>query len=274
MIIEWQLMNGAKEGSSVNLQRIRHRLRKSLAQKGAAGTAAMLFQRALRRHPKLVHPPKTYVAVHPFDEQFGVETSGLLFAEDLPSGSKRDLNNNGYFGIAPSVLRQILHRLPLDFEKFSFIDLGSGKGRALLIASEYPFQSITGVELSPKLHAISLANVAAFTGPRRCQEVRSLCGDATEFRFPSGPLLVYLWNSFDGQVFAAVLANLEASLAREPREIFIIYIEPNFDALLEASNAWRKLWRAAFRMSDEDYAACAFPPRAETCSAYRSVLPG
>jgi len=40
--------------------------------------------------------------MHPFDERFGVETSGLLFAEDLPSGKKKDLHNNGYFGVAPS----------------------------------------------------------------------------------------------------------------------------------------------------------------------------
>jgi hypothetical protein len=46
--------------------------------------------------------PKEFVAMHPFDERFGVETSGLLFAEDLPSGKKKDLHNNGYFGVAPS----------------------------------------------------------------------------------------------------------------------------------------------------------------------------
>jgi SAM-dependent methyltransferase len=258
----------------MNLRRIQHKVQRSLVQKGAVGTAAMLFEKALRRSPRHMHPPKDYVAVHPFDQQFGVETSGLLFAEDLPSGTKKDLNNNGYFGIAPSAFRQILHRLPLDFERFHFIDLGSGKGRALLIASEYPFRSITGVELSPKLHAISLSNLAAFTGPQRCKDVRSVRGDATEFTFPSGPLVVYLWNSFDGPVFTAAIAHLEASLAREPREIYILYVEPNLDPVLEASSYWRKLWRAEFKMSDEDYAASAFPPRAETCSAYCSLFPG
>ncbi len=258
----------------MNLRRIRHKVQRSLVQQGAVGTAAMLLQKALRRSPRHIHPPKDYVAVHPFDKEFGVETSGLLFAEDLPSGTRKDLNNNGYFGIAPSAFRQILHRLAMDFERFDFVDLGSGKGRALLIASEYPFRSITGVELSPRLHAISLANLAAFTGPQRCKDVRSVRGDATEFAFPSGPLVVYLWNSFDGPVFTAVIAQLEASLAREPREIFILYVEPNLDSVLEASSCWRKLWRAEFPMSDEDYAASAFPPRAETCSAYCSVLPG
>jgi SAM-dependent methyltransferase len=258
----------------MNLRRTRLKLQKSLEQKGAVGTAAMLFQKVFRPAPKTVYPPKEFVAVHPFDEQFGVDTSGLIFAEDLPSGTRRDLYNTGYFGIAPSAFTQILNRLQLKFEDFTFIDLGSGKGRALLIASQYPFRSIIGVELSPKLHEISLSNLAVYRGPQRCQDVQSILGDATEFAFPSGPLVVYLWNSFDGPVFTAVLANLEASLARDPREIFILYIEPNLDSVLEASRSWRKLWRAEFKMSDEDYAASAFPPRAEICSAYRSVLPG
>ena len=148
----------------MNLQRIRHRLRKSLAQRGAIGTAKTLVRSALRpaTHPQVA--PKVYDAVHPFDREFGVETSGLLYAEDLPSGQRDDLYNAGYFGVAPSALRQILERLAFDFEKYTFFDLGSGKGRALLIASEYPFHAIAGVELSPKLHAIAKANLAAYRG--------------------------------------------------------------------------------------------------------------
>jgi hypothetical protein len=75
-------------------------------------------------------------------------------------------------------------------------------------------------------------------------------------------------------VFTSVLANLEATLARDPREVYIVYIQPDLDPLLEASRFWRKLWRDEFQMSEEDYAAHAFPPRAELCSVYRSIFPG
>jgi SAM-dependent methyltransferase len=237
------------------------------------GTALMLLRRALRPPAYSFDRPKEYAAVHPFDQQFGVETSGLLFAEDLPSGKRKDLYNNGYFGVAPSALRQILNRLQLDFKEFTFIDLGSGKGRALLIASEYPFQSILGVELSPRLHAIAEANLAAYRGTaQRCRNVRSIEADATEFPFPTGPLVIYLWNPFEAPVFTRVLANLEATLVRDPRDIYIVYIQPDLDPLLEASSHWQKLWRDEFQMSEDDYAAHAFPSRAEVCSAYRNVL--
>ena len=259
----------------MNLRRIRHRLRKSLAQRGVFATARLLLQKGLRPPSTPLDRAKEYASVHPFDQQFGVETSGLLFAEDLPSGSRKDLFNAGYFGVAPSAFRQILHRLQLDFEKYTFVDLGSGKGRALLIASEYPFRAIVGVELSPQLHAIAIANIAIYRGAaQRCRDIRSVEGDATEYSFPDGPLVVYLWNPFEAPVFAAVLANLEATLASDPREVYIVYIQPDLDRMLEASRFWRKLWRHEFQMSEEDYAAHAFPPRTEVCSAYRSVFPG
>jgi SAM-dependent methyltransferase len=258
---------------NLNLKRIRHRLRKSLAQRGVISTAAILLRKSLQPGSRTFDATKEFVQIHPFDRQFGVDTSELIPAEELSSGKPRDLYNAGYFGVAPSVLRQILDRLPLDFEEHTFIDLGSGKGRALLIASEYPFGAIVGVELSPKLHAIAVDNLARCRGlAQRCRNVRSIEGDATEFIFPSGPLVIYLWNPFEGPVFASVLANLEAALRREPRPVFVVYIQPDLESMLESSRFWQKMWREELPMSEEDYAAHAFPSRVEICSVFRSVL--
>jgi len=259
----------------LNLRRMRHRLRKSLVERGTFATAGVLFRKGLRPPPKSTERPKEYAAVHPFDLQYGVETSGLIFAEDLLTGSRKDLFNTGYHGVPPSVFRQVLPRLQLDFEKYTFVDLGSGKGRALLLASEYPFHAIVGVELSPKLHSVAVANIANYRGSaQRCAAIRSIQADATRYSFPDGPLLVYLWNPFEAPVFSSVVANLEATLARDPRPVYIVYIQPDQDPLLEASSSWRKLWHDEFQISEEDYAAHAFPPRVEICSVYRSIFPG
>jgi SAM-dependent methyltransferase len=95
---------------------------------------------------------RSYRAVHPFDERFGVDTSGLIY--ELASGHQNDAYNNGYFAVAPSVFHSVMQavrdRLALDYRRFSFVDVGSGKGRALLLASDYPFREIIGVELSPE----------------------------------------------------------------------------------------------------------------------------
>jgi hypothetical protein len=266
------------QAHSMNLRSIRFKLRRSLAKRGVRATLSLLLRRAVRPPRRSGHPsndrPKEYVAVHPFDQQFGVDTSGLLAAEELSSNSGHtELYNAGYFGVAPSAFRNMLERLQLAFEQYTFVDLGSGKGRAMLIASEYPFRAICGVEISPRLHAIALDNIALYSNQKQlCPNITAILGDASAYIFPPGPLLVYMWNPFEGPVFTAVLANLERSLALEPRDIIVLYVQPNHEELLGTSKHWRELWRHTFEMSDEDYAACAFPNRAEPCTAFRSVL--
>src|ERR1700733_8238629 len=210
---------------------------------------------------------RSFRAVHPFDERFGVETSGLIY--ELPSGHQHDLHNNGYFAVAPSVfhaiMRAMLERLHVDWQRFGFVDLGSGKGRALLLASDYPFREIIGVELSPKLDRVARDNIARYALAKRAPRapVISMTGDATEFSWPAGPLIVYMWNAFTRPVMERVLENLQASLKEQPRELFVVYIHPELESMLAELPWLIRLWREEFRMSEEDFEGGAFPNRAK-----------
>ena len=59
----------------------------------------------------------------------------------------------------PALFQEIMASLPIEFEQFAFVDLGSGKGRTLLMASEYPFKRIVGVELIAELHRAAEENI-------------------------------------------------------------------------------------------------------------------
>jgi SAM-dependent methyltransferase len=211
---------------------------------------------------------RSYQAVHPFDQQYGVETGGLLY--ELPSGHPHDPYNNGYFAVAPSVFHAVLgmlkERLHVDFSQFSFVDIGSGKGRALLLASGYPFREIIGVELSAELNRVARANIARY--PRAQVPITSVHGDAAGFEWPTGPLLVYLWNSFTQPVMEQMLRNLEDSLAKLPRPLYLIYIHPELEALLSGRPWLVRLWQEEVTMSEEDYRAWAFPNRHEMYAIY------
>ncbi len=193
------------------------------------------------------------------------------------SGHQHDAYNNGYFAVAPSVFHSVMQalrdRLGLDYRRFSFMDVGSGKGRALLLALDYPFREIIGVELSPELDRIARANIARYTGRRNRAPVSSIQGDAAELKWPPVPLIIYLWNSFTGPVMERVFGNLEASLAQVPRELYLVYIHPELESILDELPWLNRLWREDFAMSEEDYAAWAFPNREEMCAVYRA-LPG
>jgi len=216
---------------------------------------------------------RSYRAVHPFDERFGVETSGLIY--DLHSGHQHDVYNNGYFAVAPSVfhavMRATVERLHLDCRRFCFVDVGSGKGRALLLASDYPFREIIGVELSAELDRVARANIARYAAATHRPPAVSMQGDASEFLWPPGPLVVYMWNAFTKPVMEQVFQNLEASLAKQPRELYLVYIHPELESMLAGLPWLIPLWRDEFAMSEEDYAAWAFPTRAEMCAVYRAV---
>jgi hypothetical protein len=129
-----------------------------------------------------------------------------------------------YQASEPELFHRILQELPFPPEGFTFIDLGSGKGRTLLMASDYAFDRIIGVELLEELHQIAERNIAGYhSEQQRCFNVEAQCGDARGFQFPRGPIVLYLFNPFPDYVLQAVLENLRTSVASLRREVYVIY---------------------------------------------------
>ena len=95
------------------------------------------------------------------------------------------------------------------------LSVGSGKGRVLFVAAEYPFRKVIGVEFSNALHDDAVANLKRYRFPkRRCADIEPVHADAREFEFPNDNLVIYLFNPFGEEVMEGMLANLERSLER------------------------------------------------------------
>jgi len=130
----------------------------------------------------------------------------------------------------------------LDFRDFTFIDLGSGKGRTLLMASDYPFRRIIGVELLPSLHKIAQENLGQYkSDEQKCFELESVCGDATAFPLPPDPLVIFLFNPFPESGMRKVVANLGQTLREHPRPVYILYHNPLLEYTLNESIHLRKV---------------------------------
>lgn len=124
----------------------------------------------------------------------------------------------------PELFHRIVSSLDLAFERFTFIDLGSGKGRTLLMASDYRFRRIIGAEIIPELHAIAQENVRRYHEEKQqCSAIDTWLGDAREFAFPPEPLIIYLFNPFPADVLREVLEGLRTSLRTTPRDVYVIY---------------------------------------------------
>ena len=113
----------------------------------------------------------TEFPIHPFDQMHGVDTSGLVPAKHLVTGHANDEHVTAYYGVAPSILRSLIHQWretipPYPISSYTFIDVGAGKGRGLLVASEYHFRTVIGIELNPSLAGVARANVAHWNASR------------------------------------------------------------------------------------------------------------
>lgn len=212
-----------------------------------------------RRLPGLT--VKDGYTLHPFDIEFGVRTSGLVAGRYLKSGHRHDRHATAYYGVAPSVFRALLARWRRSrpgapIEQFTFIDIGAGMGRAMLLAAELPFRAVHGVELHPALTRIARRNLAAW---RRSGKARSAMrlhqSDACEFRFPAGPCLAFLFNPFGAQVMKRMLRHVAASFADRPGELDLLYVNNEQEGEIESQPGMRRLFLGPVRRSLADMRA-------------------
>lgn len=169
-------------------------------------------------------------------------TSGAVGWRDRLIG----MFHSAYQPTEPAAFHEMLNALRqharVTFEQLTFIDFGSGKGRTLLMASDYPFQRIIGVELLPSLHAIAEENIGKYRSEsQKCFAVESICDDATDFVFPQEPLLIYLFNPLPESGMRRVMANLRQSLEEHARPVFLVYHNPLLEHTIEESRKFQKL---------------------------------
>ena len=214
---------------------------------------------------------------HPFDEEFGVRTSGLVAGRHLKSGHRHDRHATAYYGVAPSVFRALVKRWQrirpaAAMEEFSFIDLGAGMGRAVLLAAELPFRQVLGVELNPTLARIAQRNLTVWRASGRARApMRVVCGDAVEFPLPAGPCLAFLFNPFGAPVMRRLLTAWSKVLAGRPAPLDILYVNNEQESVLERQAEFARLFLGQIRRSRADAIAdhkiMANQPEGEYASA-------
>jgi hypothetical protein len=171
-----------------------------------------------------------------FDHRVDTTWSNVSFATRV----REVFAGRGYQPTDPFIFREMMEQVRADLREFTFVDLGSGKGRALLLASEYPFRRIIGMELLPELHRVAEENIRHLPTTDQARFELS-CGDARQFVFPAEPLFVYLFDPFPAEVLAEVIAKLEQSMRATPRPVVVAYQNPVSEAVIARSRALKKI---------------------------------
>jgi SAM-dependent methyltransferase len=118
-----------------------------------------------------------------------------------------------------------------------FLDYGCGMGRALVVAARHPFRKVIGIEKSAALCATAEANVARVKSRLKC-DVQIVNSDARVFAIPDETTVIYMFNPFTGSILSSAMERIEASLARAPRRLTILYILPERQEDPFASAKW------------------------------------
>lgn len=176
-----------------------------------------------------------------FDRMWGTDTSGKIELDWLDIASDR--KNEGY-QYEPTSIEFIRFALDqIDTTRYSqFVDYGSGKGRVLLVASDYKFSRILGVEFSRELHEIAQRNIEIYNNLRqRCADIESVCMDALDFVPPTESSVLFFYEPFKYQVMQKVLEKIKISASQNRTVMAIIYIglEPKVIEYFDTFG-WRK----------------------------------
>ena len=185
-----------------------------------------------------------------FDARHGTETLADAQLGDLSISSPNRKRAHRYTPTPPRALRQVLARLAIDPADYSFIDIGSGKGRTLLVASGLGFRRLVGVEFAEELHRAAQANIQSFLahprGGARHGPVEAVLADATQYALPEGNLVLYFFRPFHGPILREVLANVRRTVQARPARVWVVYLHledqrTDFDAVggFEHRFAWR-----------------------------------
>lgn len=181
------------------------------------------------RVPILRNHCRGWRRTHPYDRANGIETSGFLPVSMLQSDPALAEQMNPYAGCQPSVLRRALQTLP-PVGDYTFVDLGCGKGRALAVASEFPFRHVVGVDLSDRLAQVARSNARVLR--KRYPERPSIeveVGNALTFSLPDDrkKRVVYcLFNSFPRPVMGRFVDHLAHELRNGTEHVFFVYYNP------------------------------------------------
>jgi SAM-dependent methyltransferase len=178
-----------------------------------------------------------------FDIRHGTDTSGIIEVEDLDVTSPNRHYAMRYEVTRARALTRLLRKLDLP-QSGVFVDIGCGKGRVLMIAAEYGFSRVVGLEYSHDLCETARRNLSAFQRSiKRTLNVQIVETDVVDYEIRPDENVFFMFNPFDSEILELILGKVEQSVAAHPRDVWLIYLYPEFRRTIDASDAFEETGR-------------------------------
>lgn len=174
-----------------------------------------------------------------FDLRHRTDTRGKAPVSELDPIGDNVVHGTGYQAVNERHLRRALTAIDLA-PRSTFVDVGCGKGKALLVAARHPaIGHAIGVEFSGALCEVARRNASGFAS-RQPEAAPITVVHEDALRFPIGDQhdVVFLNNPFDRELTARFARVLERTLARRTRPLWLLYGNPSHADAIEEGGAF------------------------------------
>lgn len=161
------------------------------------------------------------------EKKYGINTTGADELKHLEDVGIDIQNATIYMPASYELLEEIYRHIDLGSYNH-FLDIGSGKGRALCVAAHFGIRKMTGVDISGKLCSEAETNLSIINKHFPGLRYDIITKDAYFYEVPTGVDCIFMFNPFDDVILNAVAENILESYELNPRPICIIYINPMF----------------------------------------------
>lgn len=162
-----------------------------------------------------------------FDARYKTDTCRRVLLSDLHIEALSKSFGTKYDPSPISALRRLLSSIQIPKDS-NFVDFGSGKGRVLLIASQFKFNNVIGVEFSSALCDVAKNNVNKYLMATSvsCNSITILNDDAQNYTVADDDCVLFFFNPFGPEIMSLVIGNIIKSYEKNRRDIYMIYYNP------------------------------------------------
>jgi SAM-dependent methyltransferase len=165
-----------------------------------------------------------------WEMKFGISTRGM--SDNLSS----DPSNFYYSTISYKSIFKIINYINFKSSD-EFVDIGCGKGRVLCCAASFNIKKVVGIELDKTLSEVAKLNAMKLKNKKSTIEIQNI--SAQDYDYSDGTIF-FFFNPFNDSVLKKVFTRIHKSLLANNREITVIYVNPQFEKVIE-SFSWLSL---------------------------------
>ena len=159
------------------------------------------------------------------ERQLGIRTFGAYAPDELSIEADSKMGGHLYQPSSSIIFEKAIKSLPFDLKGKVFLDIGSGKGRAMILAAEAGFSKVIGVEYATELNDMAHTNIETVRNrfPDTIFELHE--GDALQFEIAQEVDVIYLFNPFDEETMGKLVARLQPVFNGQ-KKVYLVYVHP------------------------------------------------